>query len=52
MFSNDHRALSQCNARPRLILFEIKTEGQSIYTENLNAKLKNSIQIPAYCGIA
>ena len=29
-------------------LFEIKTEGQSIYTENLNAKLKNSVQILAY----
>ena len=33
-------------------LFEIKTESQSIYTENLNAKLKNLIQIPAYRGIA
>ena len=35
-----------------MTLLEIKTEGQSIYTENLNANLKNSIQILAYRGIA
>ena len=34
-------------------LFDFKTEGQSIYTENLNAncQVKNSIQILAYRGI-
>ena len=43
-----HGAAGTCS----LTLLKIKTEGISIYTENLTAKLQNSIQILAYCGIA
>ena len=51
-FSNVFHCFWVMGSRCSPTLFEIKTEGQSIYTEILNWKLKNSIQILAYRGIA